>query len=401
MLMPLRLAALLATAILVSASAAEDWPNFLGPRHDGLSRESGLKTNWSTAPPKRWERQIGSAFSGISCVGDRVYTCGTVDRKQTLICLNADTGELIWQRPFEAEYVESQGGNGTRATPTIADNRVYVLGALGAAVCFDAADGREIWRREFEKPPTWGFSGSVLIEGDLAVLNVNGLTALNRKTGESVWTAGSGPAGYSTPYPFTFEGKRYICGFMGRDAIVVEAASGRQVLSVPWKTDWNVNAAAPIYHDGHLFLSSGYRTGSALFELKAAGDKLEAREVWRNNKMMNKFQSSLLIGGHLYASDQNGLRCINFRTGEPAWIERRVSGSDLTAKDGTMAAAEGYLYYLSEQGQLLIARATPEGFSPQTNVSVLNGLCWTLPTIYRGRLYVRNLDRIACYSLTE
>jgi outer membrane protein assembly factor BamB len=384
---------------LANAAPAEDWPNFLGPMHNGISSEGGFKTAWEAAPPKLWERPVGSAFSGMSIVGDRLYTCGTVDRKQTLLCLNADTGEQIWRHGFEGEYVERQGGDGTRATPTIAEGKVYVLGALGAVICCDAGDGKELWRREYQDPPQWGFSGSILIEGDVAIVNVNGLTALNKKTGEDVWTAGKGPAGYATPYPFTFNGKRYVCGFMGRDAIVVDAKTGRQVLSIPWKTDWNVNAAAPIFHDGRLFISSGYKTGSALFELEATGDKLSAEEIWRNNKIMNKFQSSLLIDGHLYTSDQNGLRCVNFKTGEAAWSERRV-GEGPTAKDGTVAAsADGYLFYLSEQGQLVIAKASPEGFKPETNVQVLDGLCWTIPTLYRGRIYVRNLDKIACYSL--
>lgn len=392
--------AVIGYGLMGSFLAAADWPNFLGPRHDGISAETGLRTTWDTAPPKLWERQIGPAFSGISIVGERAFTCGTIDKKQTLLCLNADTGEVIWQKAFEKEYVERQGGDGTRATPTVSDGRVYVLGALGAAVCFEAGDGKEIWRREFEKPPTWGFSGSVLIEGDLAVLNVNGLTALKKATGEPAWTSGKGPAGYSTPYPFTFNGARYICGFMGKSAVVVDARTGKEVLSIPWETDWNVNAAAPIFTaDGHLFLSSGYKTGSALFELKAAGDKLEAKEIWRNRKMMNKFQSSLLIDGHLYASDQNGLRCVSFKTGEPAWIQRRIADTDYATVDGTIIAADGHLYYLTQQGMLAIAKASPQGFEPTTSVPVLDGLCWTIPTIDRGRLYVRNLDRVVCYTL--
>lgn len=383
-------------------AAAGDWPNFRGPNHDGISRETEFRKNWDGPIPLVWERTIGSAFSGLTCVEGRVYTCGTVDDRQTMFCLNAETGDVIWQRPFEEEYVERQGGDGTRATPAYDDGRVYILGALGTLVCYQARDGKELWKRKLEGRPKWGFSGSVLIEGDMAVVPAGrrsgGILALNKVSGETVWSCGEDVAGYATPYPFEFHGKRYICVFMGKAAIIVEARSGREVWRTDWHTDWDVNAAAPIFHDGYLFLSSGYRTGSGLFKLSPDGDRLKGESVWKSDVLKNKFQSAVLLDGHLYCSDEQGLRCVEFLTGRPAWKLARI-GDGPRATNGTIVAADGHLLYLGENGDFIIARASPEKFEPLTKAEILSGRCWTVPTLYKGRLYARDLTRLVCFDL--
>lgn len=396
---------LIAAAAAIPLTAAENWPNFRGPNHDGVSRETGLRTAWTTPVPLLWDREVGAAFSGLTLVDGRVYTCGTIDRKQTLLCLDAESGAILWQMPFEEEYVERQGGDGARATPTFDDGHVYVMGALGTVLCVKASDGSEVWRRKYDAVPQWGYSGSILIEGDLAVFTpgrgAGGLAALNKKTGEPVWKVGDDMPAYGTPVPFEFGGKRYIVCFTAQRAVVVESPSGREVLSIPWKTDWDVNAAAPIYHEGHLFLSTGYKTGSALFKLTAGGDRLNADKVWENRVIMNKFQSSVLYDGYLYTSDQNGLRCVNFMTGKPAWQKRRIDDDGRTVKDSTLILAQGHIFLVTESGELVIAPATPDDFKPVTRAKILGGLSWTLPTIYNGRLYTRDLTRLVCFNLRE
>lgn len=387
------------TILLAAAAAAGDWPNFRGPNHDGISTETGLKADWSSPPKPLWERQVGDAFSGISIVGDRVYSCGTANKKQIVFCLNAQTGEQVWQTPIEDSYWEPQGGNGPRSTPTIADGRVYVLGALGRMLCLDAADGKVVWEKKYGPKPQWGFSGSILIEGDMAVVSAGGefgaLVAYDRKTGKEIWKSGEDPVGYSTPYPFTFEGERYIVGFTGKSAIIVRAKDGQLAWREPWKTDWDVNAAAPIFHEGYLYLTSGYDTGSAVFKLSRTGDKITGEHVWAggiDKVLLSKFQSSVLTGGYLFASDQRKLACVEFMTGKEMWKEPRI-------KDGTVVLAEARLFVLTEGGELIVTPATKDGFKPATRVQLLEGRCWTVPTIANGRLYVRNQDTIKCYDL--
>ncbi len=383
---------------IFGAVASADWPNFRGPNYDGVSGETGFKKLWTGPLPLVWERKIGSAFSSFACVGNRVYTCGTEHKQQVLFCLDADTGAVRWKTPIEPEFHDSSGGDGTRATPTVEDGKVYILGALGALKCLDADSGAEIWSTKLEHMPYWGYSGSVLIEGDLAIatggLSNGVLAAFDKKTGKPAWQCGDDIAGYATPYPFRFNGRRYVVGFAGSSVIIADVLDGRQVLRMPWETDWKVNAAAPIVHDGHLFLTSGYSTGCGLFKLRQDGENLALDQVWKSTVLLNKFQSCVLHEGYLYTSDQKALVCVEFLTGKERWRQRRV-------KNGTVLLADGHLLVLTQDGKLRIAKADPNAFEPLTNADILTGRCWTVPVLHRGKLYARNLERAVCFDLTS
>jgi outer membrane protein assembly factor BamB len=392
------LALLLAVPLVATIPVgAQDWPNWRGPHHDGVSSEKGFEAKWEQPPPKMWEREIGPGFSGLSCVADRVYTCGTADGQQTVLCLDADTGSVLWKTPFEKEFRDRQGGDGPRATPAVNDGRVYVIGARGKLVCLDAAEGREVWSRQFDNPPQWGYSGSVLVDGELAIVPIGGegaLRAVDKQSGKDVWQCGKGVVGYATPHPFEFEGQRYVVGFMGKEALVADLATGALACRLAWETSYDVNAATPIFHDGRLLLSSGYDHGSILLRLAREGDKLKTDTTWENKSIRAKFQSPVLHEGYLYVSDEAGLRCVELASGAEKWSQRGIT-------HGTLVIADGYLILLTEKGELQIARASPKAFEPLTSLKLLEGRHWTVPTLYKGRLYVRNLKQAVCFRLAK
>ena len=388
----------LGAVILATSVRAEDWPNWRGPNHDGVSAETGLITTWEGKPPVVWEFDVGPAFSAFACVDGRAYTCGTRDKQQVLFCFDGGTGKVLWQKPFAKEFHDTSGGDGTRATPTVDEDRVYIVGACGRLVCFDAKDGAELWSREFAGQPKWGYAGSVLIEGDLAIVPAGGdggLLALNKQTGGVVWKCSNEPAGYATPYPFTLDGQRYIVGFLAKAIIIADAKTGREVWRMPWETSWDVNAATPIFHNGQLLVSSGYKHGAVLVKLTPSGDSLSGQTTWESKVIQAKFQTPVLYNEYLYTSDDTGqLKCVEFATGQEKWGRRGIA-------HGTVVLADGHLFVLSESGELLIGRASPEGFTPTTQVQILDGRCWTVPTLYKGRLYARNLEKAVCLKLTH
>lgn len=393
---------------------ASDWPNFRGPNHDGISTETGFSTKWpKTGPRELWQRVVGAGFSSFAIVGDRLYTCGTVDQRQSLFCLNASTGEIIWKQDLEPQITDPDKNlYGPRATPTVNAGRVYMMAAHGRVFCFDAKSGKELWQREFSHKPGWGYSGSVLIEGDLAIVAGGGsdgsLCAMDKKTGAPVWKCGDDPAGYATPYPFTLAGKRYVCGFMAQSCIVAELQTGRQVLRVDWPSHSGVNASSPIFQDGHLFISTGYGFGSGVFKLEPDGDRLAAKEVWRSARIKNKFQTPILTGGNLYTSDESGLKCVDFKTGKRHWRKGGI-------KHGTLLLADGHLLLLTEKGELQVAKASTDGFEVLAKAKLFEGTtysllqrvtrqrqgprCWTVPVLCGGRLYARNHNTVICLDL--
>ena len=396
---PCLIGTLTVTLVACGLIHAADWPNWLGPNHDGISPEKGFKTTWTDKPKVLWEKPLGAAFSSFTIVGDKLYTCGAKDNKQVLFCLNPATGDTIWELPFEKQYKDAQGGDGTRATPTVDDGRVYILGGWGLLLCVDAADGKkEIWRKQFNAKPTWGYAGSVLIEGDMAVATSGGsdggLMALNKKTGDVIWKTSDDLVGYATPYPFTFNGQRYIAGFLGKGAIIVEAKTGREVCRMPWKTNFDINASAPVFHDGYLFLTSAYGTGSALFKLSPDGDALKSEEVWRNKIIVNKFQQCILKDGALYCGDDETLKCVDFLKGTENWkVNPRMPNA-------TIILADNQLIVFNERGRLMIAPVSAKEFKPTAEADILNNRCWTLPLLHDGKLFCRNLQRAVCVDIS-
>ncbi len=392
---PRPVAGALVGLLAATQASSADWPNFRGANHDGVSTETNLKTQWQTSLTPIWEREVGSAFSSFSVVGDHLFTCGLKDGKHVLYCLDANKGTVAWENAFEDEY-RNEFGDGVRATPTINDGRVYILGANGKLLCADAKTGRDLWTKQFDAKPTWAYSGSILIEGDLAIASAGGsggsLVAYKKDTGVEVWKTGGDPVGYATPYPFTLDEKRYIVGFLGDAALIVEAKTGREVWRTGWKTDWEVNASSPIFNDGYLFLSSGYRTGAGVMRLTPSGDKLTAEPVWSSKVLLNKFQSCILHEGNLYTSDQKSMKCVDFMTGAKRWDVPRI-------KHGTFVLADKHLYLLTEGGKLQIAPISDKGFTPTAKVDILNGKCWSVPVINNGRLYARDLNRIVAFDI--
>ncbi len=395
--LPTLLANGLLVGVLATTATAADWPNWRGPNHTGISRESAFQKRWNQPIPLVWERDIGAGFSSFACVKGRLYAAGTANRYQTLYCLAADTGEVIWTNPFESEYIERQGGDGPRATPTVDEDRVYMLGARGRLICVSAEDGELVWEHKLRHPPTWGYSGSVLIDADLAIVTAGArdgaILAFDKRTGELRWKSGQASVGYSTPYAFDFEGTRYVAGFLGDALLITERDNGKLVHSVPWVTNWSVNAAMPIVDEELLYLSSGYGVGAAVHRLKRTADGgLTSEQVWKKKVLRNKFQSAILLDGYLYSGDEKGIKCIQLASGQRMWERRREPHA-------TVLIADGHMLALTEDGELIIAPAKPDGFEPLTTAKILGGRCWTIPILCNGKLYARNLTRLVCFDL--
>ncbi len=399
------LSALLCAGILgglagVPLANALDWPQFRGPGRDGVSREIGLLKSWPDSGPRQlWKVPVGDGFSGITVAGGRVFTLYGQGKDELAVAHDAATGRQIWRVRIDGKY-ESDMGGGPRATPTVDGNLVYVLSAGGQLHALDTATGRRVWGRDLTrdfgaKPPQWGVSTSPLVEGNLLLLDVGGSSgnsaaALDKKTGKTVWTSQSDQAGYSAPVAITVGGVRQVLFFTATALTALAPSNGKLLWRVPWRTDWDVNAATPIFvAPDKVFVSSGYDTGSALLRIKPGG---APDEVWRSRGMKNQFSSSVLHGGHLYGFDNKVLKAVDVATGKDKWKQSGLG-------HGSLLYADGHLFVLSESGQLVLAEANPAGYREKASAEVLSGKCWTAPTLANGRLYVRNEEEMVALEV--
>jgi|JI6StandDraft_1071083.scaffolds.fasta_scaffold00361_17 outer membrane protein assembly factor BamB len=375
-------------ALGASAVSAADWPIWRGPTYDGISTEKDWKL--SGEPKTLWEAEVGLGFASFVVGDGRVLTSGHADEKDTVWCLDAVTGKMIWKHEYPADLGDKYYEGGTSNTPTIDGDKVYHLSRWGDLFCFDAATGKIVWEKNVQKEteaniPDWGFAGAPLVQGGLLVLNVGkaGL-GVDKVSGKIVWKSDTDSAGYSTPYPITRDGKKLAIIGSGDAYNAIQIEDGTPVWSYRWATRYGVNASDPILSGDSLFISTGYNKGCTLLKLTDS----QPEKVWESKVLKNQFNSSVLLDGYLYGidGDQNSrcsLKCVKLADGKVAWEEKSIGF-------GSLMAADGRLIILTEKGELVVAKATTEKFDEISRAQVLSGRCWSAPVLANGRVYVRN-----------
>lgn len=397
-----RLSGFLATLLILGAglawaagadpSTGSDWPRFRGPQQSGVSPEKGLLRSWPESGPKvLWKKPIGSGFSTVAVVGDALYTLAAEGESEMAYRLRASDGEVVWRAPLGPVFPEVFG-NGPRSTPNVDGDVVYVLSATGRLHALKTKDGTRFWELDLVKElgsptPQRGFASSPLVDGDLVLLEAGGtegraVVALDKKTGKIRWSALNGEPGYATPVVVTIDGVRQY--------VFLRTAEGDLVSFLPdgkvnWQHSWKSGAiASPLFlPPNRIFASATNDVGAVLLEIGKADGKATVREVWNSRLMKNHFSTSVLYEGHIYGFDNATLKCIVAETGEQKWVQRGYG-------KGSLIAADGLLYILSDQGQLILAEATPEGFRQKGTLKALEGRTWTAPVLSHGRLYLRN-----------
>jgi outer membrane protein assembly factor BamB len=382
---------------LKGAETGPEWPRWRGPDLNGISSETGWLEEWPAEGPRvLWRASVGTGFSSLAVSQGRLYTMGNTaaaadeeNQQDQVFCLDATTGEEIWKHAYPCKLTPRYYKGGPSATPTVEGDRVYTFSKEGHLFCLDSETGKEIWSRHVQEkdgltPPKWGFAGSVLVAGDLIVLNAGGGgLALKKDTGDVVWKNGDGVAGYSTPLPFKAGGHSGLAMYNAKELVAVDTATGKMLWRHPWKTNYDVNASDPIFAGDRVFISTGYGAGCTLLKVGEKGLK----EIWRNKNMSNQCNSSVLFEGHLYGFSGNVggkgiLTCLDLESGEVKWTKKRLG-------TGSLMLADKKLIVLSEKGMLVIAHVNPEEYDEIQRAEILDGLCWTVPVLCNGKIYAR------------
>jgi outer membrane protein assembly factor BamB len=401
-----------AAAPPAGGAAGTYWTDFRGPDRDGHYRERPIRTDWPEGGLKPlWKQPIGGGYASFVVARGRAFTIEQRGPQEVAAAYDIRTGRELWTSKWTAAFRETMGGDGPRATPTWDDGRIYVLGGQGELRCLDDETGNLIWRTNILEDAgaanlQWGMAAAPLIVDDTVVVAPGGrggrsVVAYDKRTGKGAWSALDDQAGYSSPMLVTLGGVRQIVVFSASRVMGLTPGRGELLWEYPWKTNYDVNASQPLVitapgappeSANRLFVSSGYGTGAAVIELMPNGSRLDVREVWRNIRMKNQFTSSVLHDGYIYGLDESILACVDAATGELKWKGGRYGY-------GQSMLASGHLIVVTEDGSLVLVRATPERHVELARFPALEGRTWNHPVIADGVLLIRNSNEMAAFDL--
>jgi outer membrane protein assembly factor BamB len=443
-----RIAALLILGALCPAARADDWPQWLGPRRDGIWRETGLLGKFPQGGPKiLWRSKIGGGYTGPAVVGDRVYV---MDRqapplakgaespgkkglagKERVLCLNAADGKLVWKHEYDCTY-KIYYPSGPRTTPVVDAGKVYTLGAMGDLHCLDAASGKVYWSknlpREYKiKLPLWGYAAHPLIDGDRLICLVGGkdraVAAFDKNTGKELWHALTvEEIGYAPPVIVEAGGKRQLIVFHTEAVNSLDPATGQVYWSQPFPiggdpTRPGITVSTPLHVGDLLYLTEPHH-GSLM--LKLAADKPAASILWRSKDTSSIEKTDALHAimgtpalkdGYIYGVCVFGeLRCLKAGTGERVW--QTYAATSARKKKALFATAflvrQGDRFWIfNDGGDLILARLSPKGYEEIDRAHLLEptlfsrgrDVVWSHPAFANRCIYVRNDKEIICASL--
>ncbi|MCE2514801.1 MAG: PQQ-like beta-propeller repeat protein [Acidobacteria bacterium] len=395
-------------AVGPGAAGASDWPQFLGPKRNGVYGGPAISDSWpASGPPVLWRKPLGEGFSGAVVQAGRLVLFHRLENSEQVECLEAQTGRPLWQYDYPTDYRDDFGfDGGPRATPSIWEGKVYTFGAQGVLHCLELENGRKVWSLNTHekfgvRKGFFGAACSPLVEDGRVFLNVGGrdqagLVAFDARTGRVLWTSTDDEASYSSPATATLGGRRQVLFFTRTGLVSADPASGEVLFRFRWRarSRASVNAATPLAAAPLIFLSASYGTGAV--QLRVKGSELET--VWTSDESLsNHYSTSVIRGGHLFGFHGRqeygqSLRCVALQTGRVLW-SRDGFGA------GTLSLAGDRLLVLKENGELLLVAASPQAFRLIAKASILAPTVRAYPALADGRLFARNQKELVAVDL--
>jgi outer membrane protein assembly factor BamB len=383
-----------------------DWPAYCGRDSARvISGDRPVSPDWVKRPPRElWRHPVGEAWSSFAVVGNWLFTQEQRADRECVVCYRADTGAELWHHEDTARYETPMGAVGPRATPTVTKDRLFALGATGILNCLHPLSGTAIWQTSILKDSggtllEWGMSGSPLFYEGLVIVDAGSaqgraVIAYDAASGSIKWSSENHQAGYAAPRIEQIGGQPQLLIFHGEGLLALNPNTGVKLWEYSWTNIYKINVAQPIRFGDQIFISSGYDSGCVLLDaLRIVNGK--PAEVWSPAKSLKlKFNEAVAAGDYVYGLDDGILSCIDLRTGERKWKGGRYRyGQVLLWKD--------LLLIQAEKGSVALVEVRPDRFTEVTRFEPLDDRTWNVPVVCRSRLYVRNANEAACYSLGD
>jgi outer membrane protein assembly factor BamB len=399
------------TEIPPLTTGENDWPHWRGVNFDGKSSISGLNTDWSKGLKKLWQvdylcqGKATASWSTPVIQGNRLIVPGRDENNDLVFCINTETGKLIWKGSYET-ITNTSHGPGARATAVIDSNVVYTFGRGGDIVCWQLLDGKLLWKKsvmsEGGSEPQWGHSATPFVFNDKLIVQGGGkatVIAYDKITGKVLWRSLQGEAGYSAAMTIQFDTVPKLLIYHGTGLSCLNPDDGKVLWTVPWLTEYNVNATTPIVTGNQIFHTSGYGMGAELIEATEKGYKV----IWKNNVIEAQHSDQILLDGYLYgytgeSNNRSPFKCVEYKTGKEMWSTNEIGG-------GTCIFVDGHLICLDVKGNLYLVKPDPKAFMKageiKSAIPDVQNLAWTSPVAANGKLYLRYMQTLICYNLVK
>jgi outer membrane protein assembly factor BamB len=390
--------------LIILTAKAQEPTTWRGPGSAGIYPETGLLKSWpASGPVISWHYdELGDGFSSPVFANGKIYLSAAVNNVGYIYALSLD-GKLEWKATYGEEWVENYPG--TRATPTVVGDMLYIYSGNGVISCMNATNGKINWKKDVIKELsgqniTWGVTETLVVDGDKVFVTAGGTTnnvvALNRLNGQLIWSCkgvGEKPA-YCTPLLVKLPSRKLLVTMTEKHIIGLDAETGAMLWSYEHINQWAVHANTPLFYKNGLFCFSGYGLGGVKLDLNADGSQVT--KAWFSNKFDSRIGGAVVIDGYIYGSGDNtrDWQCVDWRTGEQKYASQAIG-------KGNLISADGMLFCYSEKGELALVRATPEAFTitGRTKVELGNAQHWAHLVINNGLLYVRHGKSLMAYKI--
>lgn len=392
--------------LLAAGLEAADWPQWRGPGRDGHISGLEARSDWPESLSPGWTVEVGEGHASPVVVADRVYVFSREGEEEVVRALALATGETIWRQTYPAPYEMNSAarahGKGPKGTPVVADGRVCTLGISGILSCYDAGDGRELWRKEFgaqfpDSSPLYGTAMSPVVDGGHVIAHVGGpgngaLTAFDAATGEVAWAwTGDGP-GYASPVVAEIGGVRQVVTLSESFLVGVSADDGTLLWRLPFTTSWVQNAVTPVVQ-GDTIIYSGLDHPVRAVKVVKIASGWTTEPAWENEEVACYMSTPVLADGALYGFShrkRGQFFALDAATGQTLWLSDGRQGDN-----AAILAGGGSLFLLTTGSELIVAPLGTEAFAPQRTWRVAESPTWAHPVVLDEGVLVKDVDRLA------
>jgi outer membrane protein assembly factor BamB len=387
------------------------WTQWGGPHRNFQTEASGLKDTWpASGPPVVWKRPLGEGYSSPAVEDGVLYTMYGKPREEIVVAASAETGVTLWEQAapmtFQSDAAPDQG-NGPYATPLVTGDRLFTTGIAGRLQCLDKKTGKVLWTQQLWTDHKgsrlmYGYASSPIAFQQTVIVPVGGpgkaLMAFQQADGNVAWAKNDFGNVYSSPLLINVGGLEQLAVLMDGAVLGVNPNNGDMQWQVPFKADYSIAVSTPVWGpDNLLFVSSEYNAGTKVIELQRNGMQTKATELWSSNRLRLHHGNAMRIGDAIYFSSggkgsQAILSAVEVRSGKILWQERSI-------EKATFVWADEKLITLDQEGTLMIAHPSPQGFKIAAKAPLLSHLAWTPPALVGTRLYIRDRRTLMAVEL--